>query len=208
MGLMFTNPIFQPWGTSMCMKNDRRIPVYHECTGCHIVSYCCRKHQKEAWPTHKLWCYLSRLVGSNVSRIMQACTWRDDTKSFFTDEYDPSPSKFPDINFSTRGPGTVIAVRVSLGPGFVLVHMGNEWVQMGAYFPKMKSVNEWILWRILRNLCEKGVTPETQRLVFAVWGDTTTTTKVGQKVTIRAVVEFKVNMKSLKSFLRFLISKQ
>ena len=51
------NPIIEKQGCGHCRKNDSGVKTkLRSCSGCGVVRYCSREHQKLDWGTHKLTC--------------------------------------------------------------------------------------------------------------------------------------------------------
>ncbi|CAJ1952843.1 unnamed protein product [Cylindrotheca closterium] len=47
---------YHPYSCNTCKRGGLQSLNLVRCSGCRVVKYCCRDHQKKDWPMHKSWC--------------------------------------------------------------------------------------------------------------------------------------------------------
>jgi hypothetical protein len=57
---------YHPYVCNACKRGPLQQTSVFRCSGCHVLRYCCKAHQKHDWKTHKKWCKAFQNVRSQM----------------------------------------------------------------------------------------------------------------------------------------------
>ena len=68
---------YHPYACHSCKRGSLQQMKLLQCTGCRLVKYCCREHQKDDWKNHKQWCKAFKQVGDSGGDPTDLVSWRN-----------------------------------------------------------------------------------------------------------------------------------
>ena len=68
---------YHPYCCNVCKRGGLQNVSLLRCTGCKVMKYCTRKHQKHDWPNHKQWCKAFSRVAKDETedKTMDQAEW-------------------------------------------------------------------------------------------------------------------------------------
>ncbi|CAJ1952841.1 unnamed protein product [Cylindrotheca closterium] len=68
---------YHPYSCNGCKRGGLQSLNLVRCSGCKVVKYCCRDHQKKDWSTHKKWCKAFNKVSDINDEIDEKIDWTE-----------------------------------------------------------------------------------------------------------------------------------